>query len=210
MAVDTAGDVVAGAGAGAGVSDAAWAPAGMATAATSAARPHRPRYRPVAGRAPRGDVTASRYTVKMITPVVTRRLLRAKDLMDSEYARALKVEQIAQSAHLTTAHFSRQFRRAFGETPHRYLLSRRLERAAALLANTDYTVTRVCELVGLSSVGSFSTAFRRAYDASPTTYRARHLPSLAHRVIPPCILLAVARPQLSRIREDAAYPAHVR
>jgi AraC-like DNA-binding protein len=179
----------------------------MATAATSAARPHRPRHRPGAGR---GDVTASRYTVKMITPVVTRRLLRAKDLMDSEYARALKVDQIAQSAHLTTAHFSRQFRRAFGETPHQYLLSRRLERAAALLANTDYTVTRVCELVGLSSVGSFSTAFRRAYDASPTTYRARHLPALAHRVIPPCILLAVGRPQLSRIREDAAYPAHVR
>lgn len=137
-----------------------------------------------------------------VTPVVARRLLRAKDLMDSEYARNLKVERIAQSAHLTEAHFSRQFRRAFGETPHHYLLSRRLERAAALLANTDHTVTRTCELVGLSSVGSFSTAFRRVYGASPTTYRARYLPALAHRVIPPCVLLAVARPKLSRIRED--------
>jgi AraC-like DNA-binding protein len=137
-----------------------------------------------------------------VTPVVARRLLRAKDLMDSEYARHLKVERIAQSAHLTEAHFSRQFRRAFGETPHHYLLSRRLERAAALLANTDYTVTRICELVGLSSVGSFSSAFRRVYGASPRTYRARYLPALAHRVIPPCVLLAVARPKLSRIRED--------
>jgi AraC-like DNA-binding protein len=145
----------------------------------------------------------------MLTPVVTRRLLRAKDLMDTDYGRALHVEQIAQAAHLTTAHFSRQFRRAFGETPHQYLLSRRLERAAALLANTDYSVTRVCELVGLSSVGSFSTAFRRVHGASPTAYRARHLPALARRVIPPCVLLAVARPQLSRIREDADYAAPV-
>jgi AraC-like DNA-binding protein len=146
----------------------------------------------------------------MTMPIVTRRLLRAKDLMDSEYRRALNVEQIAQSAHLTAAHFSRQFRCAFGETPHQYLLSRRMERAAALLANTDYTVTRICELVGLSSVGSFSTAFRRAYDASPTTYRARHLPASTQRLIPPCVLLALARPQLSRIREDTAHPAHVR
>ena len=129
--------------------------------------------------------------------------------MDSQYAEALNVEQIAQAAHLTAAHFSRQFRRAFGETPHQYLLSRRLERAAALLANTDYTVTRICELVGLSSVGSFSSAFRRVYAASPTTYRVRHLPALAQRVIPPCVLLAVERPQLSRIREDAASPAPV-
>ena len=156
-----------------------------------------------------GDATAQRYTSPMVTPVVARRLLRAKDLMDREYARALHVDQIAQSAHLTTAHFSRQFRRTFGEAPHQYLLSRRLERAAALLANTDYTVTRICQLVGSSSLGSFSTAFRRAYAASPTEYRARHLPALARRVIPPCVLLAVARPQLSRIREDPAYPAHV-
>lgn len=136
-------------------------------------------------------------------PVVERRLLRAKDLIDSEYARPLTVEQIARAAHFTAAHFSREFRRAFAETPHHYLLSRRLERAAALLANTDYTVTRVCELVGLSSLGSFSTAFRRGYGASPTAYRARHLPALTQRLIPPCVLLAVARPQLSRIREDA-------
>lgn len=139
-----------------------------------------------------------------MTPVVTRRLLRAKDLMDTQYARALSVAEVARSAHLTAAHFSRQFRQAFGETPHRYLLSRRLERAASLLANTDYTVTRVCELVGLSSIGSFSTAFSSAYGASPRAYRARHLPALTHRVIPPCVLLAVARPRLSRIREDAA------
>jgi AraC-like DNA-binding protein len=139
---------------------------------------------------------------RSVMPVVTRRLLRAKDLMDAEYARPLNVEQIAKSVHFTSAHFSRQFRGAFGETPHHYLLSRRLERAAALLANTDYTVTRICGLVGLASVGSFSTAFRRAYGLSPTTYRARHLPTLTRRVIPPCVLLAVARPQLSRIRED--------
>jgi len=129
--------------------------------------------------------------------------------MDSEYPRALNVEEIARSAHLTSAHFSRQFRLAFGETPHQYLLSRRLERAAALLANTDYSVTRICELVGVASLGSFSTCFRRAYAASPTTYRARHLPALAQRVIPPCVRLAVARPRLSRIREDSAEPASV-
>jgi AraC-like DNA-binding protein len=140
----------------------------------------------------------------MVTPVVARRLLRAKDLMDSEYARALKVERVAQSAHLTQAHFSREFRRAFGESPHHYLLSRRLERAATLLANTDYTVTCICELVGLTSVGSFSTAFRRAYNESPREYRAWRLPALTQRVIPPCVLMRVARPQLSRIREDAA------
>ncbi len=137
-----------------------------------------------------------------------RHLLRAKDLVDARYREPLDVAALAGAAHLSPAHFSREFRRAFGETPHQYLLTRRLERAAALLRNTDRSVADICLMVGLRSVGSFTTSFGRAFGLSPTAYRAA-FPAAAERArIPTCVLLAWARPssqQLSRRQ-----PAEVR
>src|SRR5438309_7158779 len=99
-----------------------------------------------------------------MTPVLpARHLLRAKDLIDARYRDPLDVAALARAAHLSPAHFSREFRRAFGETPHQYLLTRRLERAASLLRTTDRTISDVCFTVGLRSVGSFTTSFRRVY-----------------------------------------------
>jgi len=132
----------------------------------------------------------------------TRHLLRAKDLIDARYREPLDVPVLARAAHLSPAHFSREFRRAFGETPHQYLLTRRLERAAALLRNTDRSVTDVCLAVGLTSVGSFVTSFGRIYGRSPTAYRAAHAPASTHVRIPTCILQAYARPHSSSFRED--------
>src|SRR4051795_8783165 len=99
-------------------------------------------------------------------------LLRAKDLIDARYFEPLGVGELAGVARLSEAHFSREFRRAFGESPHQYLLTRRLERAAALLRTTDRCVADICMTVGLRSVGSFTTSFGRAYGQSPTEYRA--------------------------------------
>jgi AraC-like DNA-binding protein len=132
-----------------------------------------------------------------------RHLLRAKDLVDARYREPLDVPALAGAAHLSPAHFSREFRRAFGETPHQYLLTRRLERAAALLRNTDRSVADICLMVGLRSVGSFTTSFGRAFGLSPTAYRAA-FPAAAERArIPTCVLLAWARPQSSSFREDS-------
>jgi AraC-like DNA-binding protein len=139
-----------------------------------------------------------------MTPVPpARHLLRAKDLVDARYREPLDVTALARAAHLSPAHFSREFRRAFGETPHQYLLTRRLERAAALLRNSDRTVTEICIAVGLRSVGSFTTSFGRAYGLSPTAYRAAHPPAATRARIPTCVLQAWARPQSSRFREDS-------
>ncbi len=102
------------------------------------------------------------------------------------------------------AHFSREFRRAFGESPHAYLLTRRLERAATLLRSTDYSVADICMRVGLSSVGSFTTSFTRAYGMTPTAYRASFPPASALARIPMCVLRAYGRPVNSRIGEDGA------
>ena len=124
-----------------------------------------------------------------------RHLLRAKDLMDARYREPLDVPALARAAHLSPAHFGREFRRAFGETPHRYLLTRRLERAAALLRHTDRSVTEICLDVGLTSLGSFSTSFRRAYGLSPTEYRDAHAPAASRVWIPTCMLQAWARPR---------------
>jgi AraC-like DNA-binding protein len=140
---------------------------------------------------------------------LSRHLLRARDYIDSNYEQPLSITEIAQAAHLSTAHFARQFRVAFGETPHQYLSSRRLERAASLLRNTDYSVGYICMSVGFTSVGSFTSAFGRTYGLTPTRYRAQHLPALLARVIPPCVLHAVERPQLSRMEEDADVARHV-
>src|SRR3954449_7279914 len=97
-----------------------------------------------------------------------RHLLRAKDLADARYTQPLDVDDMAAPAGLSRAHFSREFRRTFGESPHGYLLTRRLERAAALLRNTDRAVADICLSVGLRSVGSFTSSFTRTYGMSPT------------------------------------------
>ena len=132
----------------------------------------------------------------------TRHLLRAKDVADARYAESLDVSDLAGAAGLSRAHFSREFRRAFGESPHAYLLTRRLERAAALLRSTDRTVADICFSVGLKSVGSFTTSFTRAYGRSPTAYRAEYPPASQHALIPACVLRAYGRPQHRTFRED--------
>src|SRR3712207_1111147 len=121
-------------------------------------------------------------------PPPPRHLLRAKDLADARYAEELGVDDMAAAAGLSRAHFSREFRRTFGETPHAYLLTRRLERAAALLRTTDHSVAEICLEVGLTSVGSFTTSFTRMFGASPTAYRAAHPPAIAHAVVPSCVV----------------------
>jgi AraC-like DNA-binding protein len=131
-----------------------------------------------------------------------RHLLRAKDLADLRYADALDVDDMAAAAGLSRAHFSREFRRTFGESPHAYLLTRRLERAAALLRTTDRSVAEICLDVGLTSVGSFTTSFSRMFGASPTAYRAAHPPAIAHAVVPSCVVRAYGRPQHRTFRED--------
>ena len=135
-----------------------------------------------------------------------RHLLRARDLADARYADALTVDDLARTAALSRAHFSREFRRAFGESPHQYLLTRRLERAAALLRTTDRPVAEICHAVGLSSLGSFTTSFRRMFGTSPVAYRAACPPALGHLRIPPCVVAAYGRPRNRTFREDAAPP----
>jgi AraC-like DNA-binding protein len=131
-----------------------------------------------------------------------RHLVRAKDVADARYTEALGVEDMARAAGLSRAHFSREFRRAFGETPHAYLLTRRLERAAALLRMTDRSVADICFTVGLQSVGSFTTSFTRTYGVPPTAYRAAFPPAVHHALIPTCVLRAYGRPQRSTSGED--------
>src|SRR4051812_49822519 len=131
-----------------------------------------------------------------------RHLLRAKDLADARYAEPLDVDDMAAAAGLSRAHFSREFRRAFGESPHAYLLTRRLERAAALLRTTDRSVAEICLDVGLTSLGSFTTSFKRMFGRPPTAYRAAFPPAAAHARIPSCMVRAYARPQHRTFRED--------
>ncbi len=125
-----------------------------------------------------------------------RHLLKAKDLADARYRDPLDVADMARAAGLSRAHFSRAFRRAFGESPHAYLLTRRLERAAALLRNTDRSVADICMAVGLQSVGSFTTSFTRHFGRTPTEYRASFPPAVAWAVIPACLLRAYGRPNI--------------
>ena len=134
----------------------------------------------------------------LVPPV--RHLLRAKDLADARYADPLGVDDRAGAAGLSRAHFSREFRRAFGESPHAYLLTRRLERAAALLRSTDRSVAEICFAVGLQSVGSFTTSFTRTYGLSPSAYRAVFPPAAAQALIPACVLRAHGRPQRTAFR----------
>jgi AraC-like DNA-binding protein len=134
----------------------------------------------------------------------TRHLTRAKDLADARYFEPLDVDDLARAAGLSRAHFSRQFRRAFGEPPHAYLLTRRLERAATLLRVTDRSVADICLSVGLCSVGSFTSSFTRTYGVSPTAYRAAFPPAIHHALVPTCVRRAYGRPQRSTFGEDSA------
>src|SRR5258708_2501448 len=132
-----------------------------------------------------------------------RHLLRARDLVDARYAERLGVADLARAAGLSrAAHFSREFRRVFGESPHAYLLTRRLERAAALLRATDRSVAAVCFAVGLRSVGSFTMSFTHAYGVTPTAYRASFPPASQFALIPACVLRAHRRPQHRPFPED--------
>jgi AraC-like DNA-binding protein len=132
-----------------------------------------------------------------------RHLLRAKDLADARYFEPLDVDDLAGAAGLSRAHFSREFRRAFGESPHAYLLTRRLERAAALLRGTDRSVADICFAVGLRSIGSFTTSFTRTFGASPTAYRAAYPPAATRARVPTCVLRFYGRPQRRTFREDS-------
>lgn len=132
----------------------------------------------------------------------TRHLLRGKDLADLRYSEPLGVDDMAAAAGLSRAHFSRAFRKEFGVSPHVYLLTRRLERAAALLRNTDRSIAEICLDVGLTSVGSFTTSFKRMFDATPTQYRAQHPPAGARAMVPSCVVRAYGRPQHRTFRED--------
>jgi AraC-like DNA-binding protein len=133
-----------------------------------------------------------------------RHLLRARDLADARYFEPLDVGDMADAAGLSGAHFSREFRRAFGEPPHAYLLTRRLERAATLLRDSDRTVADICLSVGLTSIGSFTTSFTRIFGMSPTAYRASFPPASERALIPACVLSAYGRPQHRTFREDRA------
>ncbi len=123
-----------------------------------------------------------------------RHLLRAKDMIDRRYAEPLDVLELAREAHLSRAYFIRAFRGAFGETPHQYLLTRRMERAAAMLRTTDWTVSEICFSVGLASVGSFTSSFRRIYGVTPTAYRDAHPPAAERARVPQCVVRAWSRP----------------
>ena len=128
-------------------------------------------------------------------------LRRARDLMDREYARPLDVPALARAALMSTAHFSRQFRATYGETPYAYLMTRRIERAKALLRRGDLSVTEVCMAVGCTSLGSFSARFTQLVGETPTAYRARDHDALAR--VPGCIAKDLTRPRRtpSRIGE---------
>jgi AraC-like DNA-binding protein len=134
---------------------------------------------------------------------VARHLLRAKDLVDARYFEPLRIGDLAAAAGFSPAHFSREFRRAFGESPHQYLLTRRLERAAALLRSTDRSVTEICFAVGLGSLGSFTTSFTRVFGMSPLAYRSAFPPARSLVRIPDCVARAYARPANRTFREGA-------
>jgi AraC-like DNA-binding protein len=137
----------------------------------------------------------------MVVAPPERHLLRAKDLIDARYREPLDVATLARAARLSPAHFSREFRRTFGESPHQYLLTRRLERAAALLRNTDRSIHEICLAVGLRSVGSFTTSFGRAFGLSPAAYRDAH--PAAKAFVPVCLQFRWGRPQSRTFREDS-------
>lgn len=123
-------------------------------------------------------------------------LRRARDRIDREYARPLSVEEIARGVHMSAGHFSREFRRAYGESPYSYLMTRRIERAMALLRRGDRTVTEVCFEVGCSSLGTFSTRFTELVGMSPSSYRRQMEAAMAG--LPPCLVKRITKPIRNR------------
>ena len=128
--------------------------------------------------------------VSVATEDANRRLLRARDAMDRAYAQPLDIAALARVAHVSQAHFIREFRAAFGETPHRYLQRRRVERAMFLLRATDRPVTEICLDVGFTSLGTFSRTFRAIVGEAPTAYRRRTGPL----AVPTCFTMTWTRP----------------
>lgn len=140
-----------------------------------------------------------------MSPVpLARHLLRAKDLIDGRYGEPLDVPALARAANLSPAHFSREFRKTFGEAPHQYLLTRRMERAAALLRTTDQAVAEICFDVGLRSVASFTMSFGRTYGTTPTDYREAHPPAARLARVPSCVARAYGRPRSSTFGKGGA------
>jgi AraC-like DNA-binding protein len=137
-------------------------------------------------------------TAGVATLPIERHLLRARDLADADYTEPIGVADMAAAAGLSQAHFARAFRAAFGVTPHGYLLTRRLERAAALLRQTDRSVADICMQVGLSSVGSFTTSFKRRFGRTPMEYREAFPPTAVRFPLPNCVVRAYARPDPGR------------
>ncbi len=132
------------------------------------------------------------------------RLRRARDLMDRDYAKPLDVPALARTAFMSPGHFSRSFRAAFGETPYSYLMTRRIERAKALLRRGDLTVTEVCFAVGCTSLGSFSSRFTELVGESPSSYRARRHDDGA--AIPACVSKIYTRPVRNGEAKSASRP----
>jgi AraC-like DNA-binding protein len=130
-----------------------------------------------------------------------RRLRRARDRMDREFAQPLDVPALAKTALMSPAHFSRRFREAYSETPYSYLMTRRIERAQALLRRGDHTVTEACFAVGCTSLGSFSARFTELVGETPSAYRARDHGEL--RVVAPCQVMVVTRPRKSSSFREA-------
>jgi AraC-like DNA-binding protein len=133
------------------------------------------------------------------------RLRRVRDRIDREYAQPLDVEALARGVHMSAGHLSREFKRAFGESPYGYLMTRRIERAMALLRRGDLSVTDVCFAVGCSSLGTFSTRFTDLVGTSPSAYRRDSAPAAAE--MPPCESRKVTRP--IRNREATPAGAHI-
>ncbi|MDO8213048.1 helix-turn-helix transcriptional regulator [Conexibacter sp. CPCC 206217] len=131
-----------------------------------------------------------------------RRLRRARDRMDREYAEPLDVAALARTALMSTAHFSRRFREAYGETPYSYLLTRRIERATALLRRGDVSVTEACIDVGCTSLGSFSARFTQVVGETPSAYRARDHSDF--EVVPGCQVMVLTRPR-KPARESSSF-----
>ncbi len=124
------------------------------------------------------------------------RLRRVRDRIDREFAQPLDVEALARGAHMSAGHLSREFRLAYGESPYAYLMTRRIERAMALLRRGDLSVTEICFAVGCSSLGTFSTRFTELVGVPPSTYRAQTARVKAE--MPPCIAKQVTRPIRNR------------
>ncbi len=123
-------------------------------------------------------------------------LRQARDRIDREYARPLDVEALARGVHMSAGHFSREFRRAYGESPYSYLMTRRIERAMALLRRGDLSVTEVCFAVGCSSLGTFSTRFTELVGMPPSSYRQQAEGELAG--VPPCVIKRATKPVRNR------------